>query len=189
VPVGVGVGREASLEAGVFVGVEVGAGANVGVDRGDCEVAAGAAGRIGVAVKAVAVRSGVLMGFEGSIGVEVGVQVSVLIPSAARVLVTVRVGLRAWVDAGTVRLGLMLPQTYDDIEQHEQIRQPMKKRIACSVRQEMGRPPPIGSTICSALSWRRSAANPLLRLLIRTCSVPAHLLLPDRLSGTRLALK
>ena len=44
--------------------------------------------------------------------------------------VGVRVGLEIWVDVGSARRRLTLPQMYDDIEQHAQSRHPTKTNSA-----------------------------------------------------------
>ena len=128
----VGAGRGVLVVAGGFVGV-----GGVGVDTGDCEVvvgivrAAGCVGAVGLAV-------------------EVGVWAS-----APRTTgVPVSIDLRVRTGASSARRELILPHTYDDMEQQEQIMQPMKNRITCSSSQETGNPSPMGRWSLEVRDWR-----------------------------------
>jgi len=80
--------------------------------------------------------------------------------------VTVRVGPEVWMGAGPAWRGLMLPQRYDEIEQQEQARQPMKKRSTWNSSQEIDNPPLMGRTTFLSSSRRRRETTTLLRPLI-----------------------
>jgi len=88
----------------------------------------GAGGCVGVGGMGVSAGGGVLMDAGVPAGVEVGVWVPVSIAAGMRV--GVRVGLEVRTGTGRAWRRLTLPQIYDDTEQHEQIRQQMRKSSA-----------------------------------------------------------
>ena len=156
---GVGVGRGVSVEIGDCADVGGGVGASVGIGIGDCMVTVDAGGCVVAGITGISLGRGVLVGIVVSAGGVMGVSLSVLIaagvPIATGVQVCVLAGLEVPTGTGSARRRPTLPQTYDDIEQQEQTRQPIRKRSAWSSSKETDSPPPMGRTVLSLSSRRR----------------------------------